>query len=108
MANLEQMALETDIVITRLLSQAKLAIEAGKLREAAAAMSIAHEVYGASQQNIAAAVGKSQGWASRMLRWRRKGFKDTPFGPASKNARMRARIGRLTGQKVPRLWPGWG
>jgi hypothetical protein len=105
MANLEQMALETGIVIDRLLSQAKLAIKAGKLREAAAAMSIAHEVYGASQQIIATAVGKSQGWVSRMLRWRRKGFKDTPFGPASKNARMRGGISRLTGQRVPRLWP---
>jgi hypothetical protein len=104
--------LETAIVIARLLSQAKLAIEAGERREAAAAMSIAHEEYGASQQKIAAAVGKSQGWVSCMLRWRREGFRDdTPFGPASKDARMWARIGRLTGQRLPRprnLWPRCG
>jgi hypothetical protein len=105
--------LETAIVIARLLSQATRAIEAGgKPREAAAAMSIAHEKYGASQQKIAAAVGKSQGWVSCMLRWRREGFRDdTPFGPASKDARMWARIGRLTGQRLPRprnLWPRCG
>jgi hypothetical protein len=100
------LALETAIVIARLLSQAKLAIEAGERREAAAAMSIAHEEYGASQQKIAAAVGKSQGWVSWMIRWCRERFKDdTPFGPASKYARVRARIGRLIGQRLPRRWP---
>jgi hypothetical protein len=98
--------LETAIVIAQQLNWAKLSIEAGgERREAADFIYNAHDQYGASQQKIAAAVGKSQGWVSRMLRWRRKGFKDTPFGPASKHARMRARIGRLTGQRVPRLWP---
>jgi hypothetical protein len=101
------LALETAIVIARLLSQAKLAIEAGERREAAAAMSIAHEEYGASQQKIAAAVDKSQGWVSWMIRWRRERFKDdTPFGPASKDARERAVISRKIGQRLPRskLW----
>ena len=101
--------LETAIVIDQQLSWAKLSIAAGKPREAADFMFMAHEEYGASQQKIAAAVGKCQAWVSRMIRWRRERFKDdTPFGPASKDARWRARFMRLTGQRVPRrrrLWP---
>jgi hypothetical protein len=92
-------------VIARLLSQAKRAIDAGELREGGAAMSIAYEVYGASQQEIATAVGKSQGWASRMLQWRRKGFNGTSFGQASRHARMRARIRRWT--RLPRRRNPW-
>jgi hypothetical protein len=91
------------------LNRAKLSIEAGKRREAADFVYHAHDLYYATQQEIAAAVGKSQGWVSRMIRWRREGFKDeTPFGPASKDARFAARIGRLMPQKPPRglvqLW----
>jgi hypothetical protein len=99
---------ETAIVIDRLLSQAKQAIEAGRPREAAAAMYIAYEMYGARQQQIAAAVGKCQGWVCRMIRWRREGLKETPFGPDSRNARMARRIERLMPRKPPRgqvsLW----
>jgi hypothetical protein len=94
--------LETAIVIARLLSQAKLAIEADRPREAAAAMYVAHEIHRASQQKIAAAVGKSQAWVSCMIRWRREGFEDTPFGPASKEERMWARFRRRTGIRMPR------
>ena len=96
------MASETATVIGRLLSQAKLAIEADRPREAAAAMFIAHEKFGATQQEVAEAVGKSQAWVSCMLRWDREGLDDTPFGPASRDARMVARIGRLIGRRVPR------
>jgi hypothetical protein len=108
----ELLALETAIVIDQQLSWAKLWIEAGgKRREAADAMFIAHQEYGASQQKIATAVGKSQARVSRMIRWRRERFKDdTPFGLASKDARVRARIRRLTGRRVPRqrkLRPRW-
>jgi hypothetical protein len=100
-ANASPIALQPIMVIDRLLSQAKLAIEANDRPEAADAMFIAHEKYGATQQQIAAAVGRSQPWISCMLRWRREGFKDdTPFGPASKEARMAARFGRLLGR-----WP---
>jgi hypothetical protein len=94
--------LETAIVIARLLSQARMAIEADNKREAVAAVFMARERYGVSQQEIAAAVGKSQSWVWGMLRWHRKGFKDTPFGPASKDARMAVRIGRLMARKLPR------
>jgi hypothetical protein len=99
--------LETAIVIDQELSWAKLSIEAGERREAANFMFMAHDEYGASQQKIAAAVGKSQGWVSWMIRWRRERFKDdTPFGPASKDARERAVISRKIGQRLPRskLW----
>jgi hypothetical protein len=105
-SNASQLELETAIVIAQQLTWAKLSIAAGKPREAADFMYDAHVLYGASQQKIAAAVGKSQGWVSCMIRWRRERFKDdTPFGPASKEARWRARFMRVTGQRVPRLWP---
>jgi hypothetical protein len=104
--------LETAIVIAQQLNWAKLSIQAGgERREAADFMYNAHDQYGATQQKIAAAVGKSQGWVSCMIRWRRERFKDdTPFGPASKEARWRARFMRLTGRRVPRrrrLWPSY-
>jgi hypothetical protein len=97
---------ETTIVIARLLSRAKLAIEADEPHEAAAAMFIAHEIYGATQQQIAGAVCRSQAWVSCMLRWRREGFNDTPFGLASRDARMVARIARLLGMPtvMVRCW----
>jgi hypothetical protein len=80
----------------------ELSIEADRPREAAAAMFMAHDEYGATQQKVAAAVGKSQAWVSRMLRWRREGLKDTPFGPESKDARIVVRIGPLMLRKLPR------
>jgi hypothetical protein len=99
--------LETAIVVAQQLSWAKLRIAGGKPREAADAMFTAHE-YGASQQNIAAAVGKSQGWVSCMIRWRREMFKDdTPFGPASKDARLAARIGRRIGPMPRGMLRSW-
>jgi hypothetical protein len=88
-SNASPMALEKAIVIAR-------------PREAAAAMYVAYEIHGASQQQIAAAVGKSQAWVSRMIQWRREGLEDTPFGPASKEERMWARFRRLTGHRMPR------
>jgi hypothetical protein len=108
MANLDQKNASTAIEIARLLSQARMAIEAGDKREAAFAIFMVREMYDVTQQKIAAAVGKSQPWVSVMLRWHRKGFKDTPFGPASNDARFAARFGRLMGRKLPRglvrLW----
>jgi hypothetical protein len=101
------MASETAIAIDRLLRQAKLAIKANKPREAAVAIFNANEKYGATQQQIAAAVGRCQAWVSWMLRWRREGFHDTPFGEASKVGRLRARIGRLGGEKLPRRGLPW-
>jgi hypothetical protein len=91
------------------LNWAKLSLKAGKRREAADHIYNAHDLYYATQQEIAVALGKSQGWVSCMIRWRRERFKDdTPFGPASKDARFAARVGRLMPQKpargLVRLW----
>jgi hypothetical protein len=98
---------ETAFVIDKQLSWAKLRIAAGKRREAADFLFDAHDQYGASQQCIAAFLGKSQGWVSCMIRWRRERFKDaTPFGPASKDARARRRFGQRLprGRKLRRRW----
>jgi hypothetical protein len=93
---------DSTIEIAKLLSQTRVAIEAGNKREAVRAMFEAQEKYGVRQQKIATAVGKTQPWVSGMLRWHRKEFKDTPFGPASKDGRVAARMGRRMGRKLPR------
>jgi nucleoid-associated protein YgaU len=78
--------------VTELLRKAKKAIESGdaSLREAAEAIAAA-ERKGASQRQIADAVGKSAAWVNRLSQWRRVGYRDdTPFGPQAKAARNRA------------------
>lgn len=47
---------------------------------------------GASQRRIADYLGKSPAWVNRLLRWRKSGHRDTPFGPQSKASRERARV----------------
>lgn len=47
---------------------------------------------GASQRRIANYLGKSPAWVNRLLRWRKSGYQDTPFGPQSKAGRERARV----------------
>jgi hypothetical protein len=75
-----------------LLSRAKDAIEAGdqSMRDAAEALAIAQELHGASQAEMARAVGKSEAWVSLLLQWRRTEFKaESPFGPTTKAARLK-------------------
>jgi hypothetical protein len=110
MFDLSLLELETaSEIAAQELNWAKLSIEAGKRREAADYMYNAHDLYYATQQEIAAALGKSQGWVSCMIRWRRERFKDdTPFGPASEIARMRAKIrGWIKVPRYSRQWPTW-
>jgi hypothetical protein len=66
--------------ISRLLRQAKAAIKAGEKswREAAKLIATAQD-QGATQTQIATAVGKSQAWVNRLLKWHRGGGKDSPF-----------------------------
>lgn len=60
----------------------------------------AAKVLGASQRQIAKAVGMSSTWVHQMLKWRAEGHKDgTPFGPQSKTNRQRAKAGQATDQK---------
>lgn len=74
-----------------LLVRAKNAIHAGDKSLRSAAEDIANaQAQGATQRDIARAVGKSAAWVNRLLQWKDKGFPDsTPFGPASKAARQR-------------------
>ncbi len=78
--------------IATLLRRAKLAIESGETSLRAAAEDIAAaQVHGATQRQIAKAVGKSAAWVNRLLAWRRSGYQDgTPFGPQAKASRQRA------------------
>lgn len=80
------------ITVTELLDRAKQAIESGEtsLHAAAEDMAAAQE-QGATQRQIAEAVGKSAGWVNRLLKWRQGGYQDdTAFGPQAKASRRRA------------------
>jgi hypothetical protein len=72
------------------LDRAKTNIEAGEshMHQAANDVAAAYKL-GATQADIAEAVGKSQPWVSGLLKWRDSGWADTPFGPKSKAARAR-------------------
>jgi transposase-like protein len=77
--------------IGALLGRARRAIEASdaRLHDAAECIAMAKQ-QGATQERIAKAVGRSTGWVSGLLRWRREGYKGTAFGPQSKAQRTRA------------------
>jgi hypothetical protein len=75
-----------------LLTRAKAAIDAGEqsLHDAAEALAVAQDLHGATQAEMARAVGKSEAWVSYLLRWRRSGYKDaSPFGPTTKVGRLK-------------------
>jgi hypothetical protein len=88
------------MTVTELLSRAKHAIESGETSLHVAAEDIAAaQEQGATQREIAEAVGKSAAWVNRLLAWRRQGYRDdTPFGPQEKAKRQRARV-QATEQK---------
>ena len=74
------------------LARREVALGDKQFRHAAEHMGSAEDK-GASQRQIAAAVGKSVGWVNRILQWRRSGYRDdTPFGPESRASRARARV----------------
>ena len=79
--------------VAELLLRAKKAIENGdaSMRDAAEAISAAQR-HGATQREIAHAVGKSVAWVNRLCQWARNDYRDeTPFGPQGKAARQRAK-----------------
>jgi len=74
-----------------LLERARAAIEAGEqsLHDAAEALALAQEDFGATQREIATAVGRSASWVNRLLKWRQSGYKDnSPFGPTTTAGRV--------------------
>ncbi len=81
------------MTVTELLGRAKRAIETGENSLHAAAEDIAAaQKQGATQRQIAKAVGKSAAWVNRLLWWRQSGYRDdTPFGPQAEASRQRAR-----------------
>jgi hypothetical protein len=78
------------MTINKLHSKARRAVEAGehKFREAAECLAEARKL-GATQRQSAKAINKSAGWVNGLLRWRKAGYKGTPFGPQSKAQRAR-------------------
>jgi hypothetical protein len=80
--------MESDMNIDQLHGKARHAIASGesKLREAAEYLAMARGL-GASQRQSAKAIGKSVAWVNLLLKWRDRGFKETPFGPQSKAKR---------------------
>jgi hypothetical protein len=87
--------------VTELLSRAKRAIESGETSlRAPAEDNPAAQEQGATQREIAEAVGKSAAWVNRLLKWRDSGYQDvTPFGPLAKASRQRAQRVQSTEQK---------
>jgi hypothetical protein len=89
-----------------LLIRAKAAVEAGyrSMHEAAEALAVAQERHGASQADMARAIGKSEPWISRLLQWRREGYpSDSPFGPTTKAGRLaHAKDRAASGASKPR------
>jgi hypothetical protein len=88
------------ITITELLGRAKRAIETGEnsLHDAAEDIAAAQE-QGATQRQIAEAVGKSAAWVNRLLKWRQSGYQDdTAFGPQARASRQRAKRVQATEQ----------
>jgi hypothetical protein len=80
--------------VAALLSRAKTSIAAyyngvNSLRSAAEDVAAA-KAQGATQSEIADALGKSQPWVNRLLQWRKGGYQDTAFGPESKAKRERS------------------
>jgi hypothetical protein len=74
-----------------LLSRAKAHIETGEqsMHDAAELLALAQQRHRATQREIASAVGKSEPYVSRLLQWRRDGYKDdSPFGPTTKAGRL--------------------
>jgi hypothetical protein len=90
--------------VAELLSRAKRAIESGEtsLRAAAEDIAAAKE-QGATQREIAQAVGMSVAWVNRLLKWCESGYQDaTPFGPQAKAGRQRAKRVQATEQRNER------
>ena len=80
-----------------LLRRAKAAIDAvdQSMHDAAEALAVAQELHGASQAEMARAIGKSEAWVSLLLQWRRTGYKaESPFGPTTKADRLKHAKGR--------------
>jgi hypothetical protein len=78
------------MTIAMLHDKARRAVDAGehKFREAAECLAAARKL-GATQRQSAKAINKSAGWVNGLLRWRKAGYKGTPFGPQSKAQRAR-------------------
>jgi hypothetical protein len=89
-----------------LLNRAKAAIDAGEqsLHDCAEALAVAQELHGASQAEMARAIGKSEAWVSLLLQWRRSDYKgESPFGPRTKAGRLKHAKDRVTsGASKPR------
>ena len=89
--------------VTPLLERAKRAVASGEghLRAAAEDIAAAQE-QGATQRQIAEAVGKSAAWVNRLLKWRQSGYQDgTAFGPQAKASRQRAQRVQSPERKRP-------
>ncbi|MGH6671790.1 MAG: bifunctional DNA primase/polymerase [Xanthobacteraceae bacterium] len=72
----------------------------GSLRAAAEALARAEKDFGATQREMAEAVGRSASWVNRLLKWCRSGYKgQSPFGPTTKSVRVAHAQQRATSSK---------
>jgi hypothetical protein len=89
-----------EISVEDLLIRARRKIDSGvvSLRSAAEDLAAAQD-RGATQRELADAVGKSVGWINGLLAWRKRGYDDTPFGPSSKKSRHQSRLVQASERK---------
>lgn len=91
------------LTVNELTSRARLAIKSGETSLRAAAEDLAAaQALGATQRQIAAAVGKSPAWVNRLLRWRAGSYEDdTAFGPQARASRQGVQRVYSTEQRKP-------
>lgn len=79
------------MTIAKLHDKAKRAVQAGehKFREAAEALAEAKKL-GATQQQSAKAIGRSQSWVAQLLAWRKGGYKGGAFDRSHRSRISRA------------------
>jgi hypothetical protein len=69
------------------------------LRDTAEALAQAKEKFGATQQEMAKAIGRSQGTVSLLLKWRANGFRGSPFGATTTADREYLHANNIRNQK---------
>jgi hypothetical protein len=92
-----------------LFSLARKALRAthGSLREVAEALDLARGKHGATQREMAEAVGMSAAWVNKLLKWRASGYDgNSPFGPTTaqdrvEHAKQRSAIMKSKRARIP-------
>jgi hypothetical protein len=83
-----------------LLQSAKGHVEAGDKhhKQAAAELVQARDCFGATQREMAEAIGRSQAWVNGLIQWHERGARGTAFGPQNQKKRAKSKLDQSTNQ----------